>query len=163
MAGLHAIPGLPGPETTLSNFMFSTGMVSDDCGDNSVAVRSVLWDTGNLSLISLLSQQFYNTNIDVLAPLSEDDNSTVNLADGASTVKSSTRVRATLTVQGVDGTFAHISSVFSVIPMPPGVDIILSLKDMVFEAPDMLLSMIQNAVEHVNLHRGSSKGSTRSD
>ena len=157
MAGLHAIPGLPGPETTLSNFMFSTGMVSDDCGDNSVAVRSVLWDTGNLSLISLLSQQFYNTNIDVLAPLSEDDNSTVNLADGASTVKSSTRVRATLTVQGVDGTFAHISSVFSVIPMPPGVDIILSLKDMVFEAPDMLLSMIQNAVEHVNLHRGSSK------
>ena len=148
LAGLQVIEDLPRPEVNLANLMFTKGMVSDSSGSNTVAAGLVLWDTGDLGP-SFFGEDFYNAHKVFFEPMTEVEDSSVSLADGVTVCKITKKVRTCLTVRGVGDQIAHIKTVFSVIPMPPNINVILGLKDMVFEAPDMLVAMIDRAVKHV--------------
>ena len=136
--------------------MFSRGLFTTECAKNHLAVGHVLWDTGCHFHNSFISEAFVRTNAAFFHSLMENEDSSVHLAN-ASAVKITQRVRTTLTVRGSDGKLAHIGTTFSIIPMPPGVDVILSLKDMVFAAPDTLVYMIRRAAKQVKLSRSTSK------
>ena len=139
---------LPQPEVNLSNFMLSRGSLADRSGNSSIPAGLVMWDTGNFAT-SFISEVFFNANRPFFEPLTEDEDSQVSLADGKSVLNIKKKVRTILTVKGVDDRIVHINTTFSCIPMPKGVNIILGLKDMIYSAPDMLVSMIHRAAEHV--------------
>ena len=152
LAGLHVVEDLTQPEVNISKFMFSRGIFTDPSGATSIPAGLVLWDTGN-GATSFISEEFYRANKDFLMPMSEDEDSHVSLADGIAACHITKKVRSTLTVRGVDDVVVNISTVFAVIPMPPTCSVILGFKDMIFEAPEMLVAMINRAVRHVKLGR----------
>ena len=143
---------LPNPEINISNFMITKGIFTDPSGSQYVPAGSVLWDTGN-GATSFISEEFYRANKDFLTPMSEVEDSHISLADGKSALHITKKIRSTLTVRGVDDAIVNISSVFAVIPMPPSCSVILGFRDMIFEAPEMLVAMINRAAQHVKLGR----------
>ena len=123
--------------------MYTRGLLSQSDGKDSVEVNTILWDTGNGGP-SVLSESFYNANKDSFSSMVESEDSSIYLADAKTEIKISKCVRGTFTIIGPDKAVATINSTFSVIPM--ACDVILGFfKDMVFQAPDMLISMIQRA------------------
>jgi len=156
LAGLYAIHKLPDPDIDLSSHMYTMGILSDISGFDTVPVDYVLWDSGNLSKRSLVSQRFINKHKEFFAGLTvEVDDSTIPMADGKSFIRITQNFRLILTVRGLDGNDVKINTTFSVMPdMPQRVDIILSLQDMIFSAPNVLLSLIERAAQHVQLCRG---------
>ena len=136
-------PDLCKPNKNLSRYMYTRGQLSDADGVNSVEVDTVLWDTGNGGS-SCISEKFCAENQKILEPMTEEENSSIFLADAKTELKITKRVRGVLTVLSPDGASpATIDTVYSVIPM--GCNIILGLRDIIFQAPDMLVSMIQRA------------------
>ena len=139
-------PDLYEPEANLNRFMYTKGLFSNPAGTDSVDVNTVLWDTGDGGPC-FVSEEFLRTNEEFFKPMEEKEDSSIFLADAETEIKISKRVKGVLTVIGVDGAIANISSTFSVIPM--ACNIILGLKDMIFQAPDMLVSMILQAAAYV--------------
>lgn len=89
LAGLNGIRDLPSPDIDLSSFMFTDGVLSDsNSGLHTVPVDYVLWDSGNLSKRTLVSQRFVDTNKAFFEQMTKVlDNSTIPLADGKSIIR----------------------------------------------------------------------------
>ena len=129
----------------LSRFMYTRGQLSSMDGVNSVEVDTALWDTGNGGP-SVMGESFYNSNREIFQQMVEDEDSSIFLADAKTELRITKRVRGVLTVIGPEGAVATINTTFSIIPM--ACNIILGFKDMILQAPDMLISMIQRASAH---------------
>ena len=147
-AGLYASDQQPQrldvhrPEANLNKFMYTKGQFSNPAGTDSVAVDTVLWDTGDGGPC-FVSESFVSANETFFKPMEGKEDSSIFLADAVHEIKITKNVRGVLTIIGTDGAVANINTVFSIIPMQ--CNIILGLKDMIFQAPDMLVSMILQA------------------
>ena len=85
-------PDLCKLDKNLSRFMYTRGQLSDADGVNSVEVDTVLWDTGNGGS-SCISEKFCVENQKILEPMTEEENSSIFLADAKTELKITKRVR----------------------------------------------------------------------
>ena len=113
---IHKHPDVHSPEEDYNRFMYTKGLFSNAEGCDSVGVQSMLWDTGNGGP-SFMSEEFHQANRTFFKPMEEEENSSIFLADAATEIKISKRVRGVVTVAGVDGATANIETTFSIIPM----------------------------------------------
>ena len=125
-----------------NRFMYSRGQFASIDSRDAVDVDKVLWDTGNGGS-SMLAEKVYSANKQFFEPMEEEENSSIYLADAVTRIDITKKVRGALTVIGPGDKAVTINTTFCIIPMQ--CSIILGFKDMMFQAPDMLVSMIQEA------------------
>ena len=141
---LSKVNRLPDPSADFSRFMYTrAALFHIEDPSRLLPVRTLLWDTGAHGG-NYMGRRFLEKNREFLLRMINSSDTSVFLADGITELKIDESVTIGIFVTTFSGKTVTINATFFVIVS--GCDIILGFNDMVLQAGDALVDMIQRAV-----------------